>query len=422
MKSPVNQLADHLFRREAGKMVSVLTRHFGLAHRETAEDIVQETLLTALTAWRVSVPDDPTAWLHRVARNKTLDYLRRENRFREISGNLPAPDEADESGDWFSDEEIKDSQLRMMFACCHPALPPEGQIALILKSLCGLSVAEIASAFLTGKDTIEKRLYRVREKIRQEHIALDLPDGTDLAPRLSNVLKTLYLLFNEGYHSGSATLVRLDLLEDALRLTKLLTEFPPTDRPGVRALLALMCFQAARADSRFDADGNLVLLRDQDRTRWNRPLIRQGIALLTQAAVGEEITAYHLEAAIAHEHVIAPGYAATNWRQLLHYYDLLLQLTPSPVVALNRAVVVAELDGAEAGLRALDALPDGPSLEPFHLYHAVRADFYDRLLETDLARQHWEKALTWCGSAPERAWLQKRLLSLTSLPKPEESA
>lgn len=409
----LHHLADHLFRREAGKMAAVLTRHFGFAQREIAEDLVQETLLAALTAWRSSVPDDPAAWLYRVARHKAIDYVRRASHFAEISEELAlaAESETAESATegWFSELEIQDSQLRMMFACCHPALPTDGQIALVLKSLCGMSVQEIANAFLTEKDTIEKRLYRTREKIRQLGIALELPAGTDLAPRLGNVLKTLYLLFNEGYHSQSEALVRVDLLEDAMRFVKLLTEFPPTDQPAVRALLALMCFQTARIDSRFDPTGNLLLLSDQDRERWNQPLIRQGIRLLLQSATGDNLTPYHLEAAIAHEHAIAPTYADTNWRQLLHYYDLLLALEPSPVVALNRAVVVAELNGPEAGLRALDALPDGPSLEPFHLYHAVRAEFHHRLDQPGLARQHWEKALKWCGSTPERAWLRHRM-------------
>lgn len=404
----VNQLVDHLFRREAGKMVSVLTRHFGFAQREIAEDLVQETLIAALSAWRVSVPDDPTAWLHRVARNKALDFLRRDAHFQKISAELLYFDETQATeGDWFSDEEIKDSQLRMMFACCHPALPTEGQIALILKSLCGLSVSEIASAFLTGKETIEKRLYRIREKIRQEDIGLDLPAGTDLAPRLGNVLKTLYLLFNEGYHSGSATLVRLDLLEDALRFTKLLADFPPTDRPDVKALLALMCFQTARAESRFDAAGGIILLRDQDRARWNRPLIRQGIALLVQSAVGHEISAYHLEAAIAHEHCIAPSYGATNWRQMLHYYELLLPLKPSPVVALNRAVALGEGQGAEAGLRALEPLAD--SLKTYHLFHAVRGEFFHRLNRPDAAREAWQQAHALTTSEAERRLLETRL-------------
>lgn len=406
------QLADHLFRREAGKMVSVLTRHFGFAQRETAEDLVQETLVAALTAWRSGVPDDPAAWLYRVARNKAIDWVRRERQMGEISAELAYLLDHDTDGaaeDWFSEPQIQDSQLRMMFACCHPSLPTEGQIALVLKSLCGLSVREIAQAFLTTPDTIEKRLYRVREKIRRQPISLDLPIGTNLVPRLGNVTKTLYLLFNEGYHSQSEALVRVDLLEDAMRFVKLLTEFPPTDQPPVRALLALMCFQTARIESRFDPSGSPLLLPDQDRDRWNQPLIRQGIHLLLQSATGEALTPYHLEAAIAHEHAIAPSYAETNWRQMLHYYDLLLALEPSPVVALNRAVVVAELNGPEAGLRALDALPDGPSLEPFHLYHAVRAEFHHRLGQSELARQHWAKALTWCGSATERAWLQQRL-------------
>ncbi|MBC7893087.1 MAG: sigma-70 family RNA polymerase sigma factor [Sphingobacteriaceae bacterium] len=405
----VNRLADHLFRREAGKMVSVLTRYFGFAQREIAEDLVQETLLAALSAWRVSVPDDPTAWLYRVARNRALDRIRRDVQLKKITEELTYLDgDAAPAPDWFSDEEIKDSQLRMMFACCHPALPTEGQIALILKSLCGLSVSEIASAFLTSKDTIEKRLYRIREKIRQEGIGLDLPAGTDLALRLGNVLKTLYLLFNEGYHSGSATLVRLDLLEDALRFTKLLTDFPPTDRPDVKALLALMCFQTARADSRFDEAGGIVLLRDQDRARWNRPLIRQGILYLEQSAVGQRITPYHLEAAIAHEHCIAPTYGVTNWRQMVQYYDLLLQLAPSSsIVVLNRAVAVGEWQGAEAGLLALEPLAD--SLKIYHLFHAVRGEFFHRLKQPAVAREAWQMAHALAPSEAERRLLETRL-------------
>jgi RNA polymerase sigma factor (sigma-70 family) len=394
-------------------MVAVLTKHFGFAQREVAEDLVQETLLAALSAWRVSMPDDPTAWLYRVARNKALDLVRRNQRFGAISQELAhlAGHDADET-DWFSEPQIRDSQLRMMFACCHPLLPPEGQIALILRSLCGLSVGEIASAFLTGKDTIEKRLYRAKQKIRQAGLSLDLPAGTDLAPRLDGVLKTLYLLFNEGYHSRSELLVRLDLLEDALRFAKLLSEYSPTDRPAVRALLALMCFQAGRAESRFDAAGALVLLPDQDRARWNRLLIGQGIRYLRESAVGEEITAYHLEAAIAHEHVIAPTYAATNWAQLLQYYDWLLRLSPTPVVALNRAVAVAESQGTEAGLRALDALSDQPRLADFYLFHAVRGEFFQRLNRPNDARGCYRRALALQPSVPEQRLLETRLAAL----------
>ena len=343
-----------------------------------------------------------------MARNKALDYLRRHNHFQVISQELAYLDDQETTiSDWFSEQEINDSQLRMMFACCHPALPPEGQIALILKSLCGLSIQEIAQAFLTGKDTIEKRLYRAKEKIRQRGITLEIPAGTDLAPRLDSVLKTLYLLFNEGYHSQSETLIRLDLLEDALRFSKLLTEFPPTNRPDLKALLALMCFQTARADSRSDGAGGLLLLRDQDRSRWNHALIRQGIGYLVQSAVGDEITTYHLEAAIAHEHCIAPGYEATRWGELLRYYDLLWHLAPSPVVSLNRAVVLAELRGAQAGLQALNATAD--VLQNNYLQHAVEGELLARTGQKQAARICFERAILLTTSEAQKRFLSEKI-------------
>ncbi|MEZ0540092.1 RNA polymerase sigma factor [Fibrella arboris] len=406
------QLVDHLFRHEAGRMTSVLAYRLGVAHLDLAEDIVHDAMMQALQSWPLQgIPDNPRAWLYRVANNRALDVLRRENRFQQIRTAADYLHQQDTNDDMahplFFDEAITDSQLRMLFAICHPAIAPESQTAMCLKILCGLSVREIANAFLTSDDTIAKRIYRAKEKIKQDGIQLDVPTGTYLAPRLASVLKTIYLLFNEGYNSSHpGTLIRRDLCEEAMRLALLLTETPYTHAPTVDALLALMCFQVARFEARTDEQGAIVLLADQDRSRWNHHLIRKGHTYLHRSAEGNELTEYHLEAGIAMLHSSAPTYAATNWPTILHYYDLLLAYKPSPVVALHRAVALAEVTGPLAAIAALITIN---GLAGNHLYHAVLGDLYERTDQPGRARQHYQQALQLTQSTAEKKLLAQKI-------------
>lgn len=392
------QMVDHLFRREAGKMVAVLTRLFGLSHVEIAQDIVQETLLGALDAWKLgAIPDNPRAWLYQAAKNRTLDHLRRQRNWQQniaphiaaaLDGEFAIGHHIDEL---FLEHEIDDSQLRMLFACCHPALPAEGQIALTLKTLCGLSVAEIAAAFLANKDTIEKRLYRTREKIRAEGISLEVPAGPDLAPRLGTVLKTVYLLFSEGYHSVSSdAMIRRDLCDEALRLAGLLAGHPVTGLPETRALLSLLCFQASRFDARLDAEGQIVLLEHQDRRLWDKALIARGFAELNRSAAGGEVSEYHLEAAIASYHAQAESVEKTNWQAIFYLYQLLWQRRPDAVVAFNRAIAAGYTHGPQAGLEALLAVE---GMAGNHFYHVALGDFYGKTGRAEEARGAYARAL-----------------------------
>ena len=318
----VSQVVEHLFRHEAAKMVATLTGIFGTEHLTLAEDVVQEALARALQTWPYyGVPQNPAAWLMRASRNLALDVVRRQKVFRGkeaeiarlIEGHGPAPEAV-----IFPEQEIADDHLRMMFVCCHPLIPAEAQVALALKTLCGFSVTEISRAFLTTEAAIAKRLTRARQKIREAGIAFEIPAGAELARRLDGVLQSLYLLFNEGYKaSGGEKLVREEVCNEATRLTGLLAEHPAGNQPKTHALLALMLLNTARTPTRVDGEGNLLRLKDQDRTRWDRAIIARGMFHFAQSAAGEEISEYHLQAGIASSHCAARDYASTDWRQIL---------------------------------------------------------------------------------------------------------
>lgn len=409
------QLVAHLFRHEAGRMTSVLACTLGFDRLDLAEDIVHDAMVQALQSWPFQgIPDNPRAWLYRVAKNRAMDVVRRENRLRPISADadyLHQQDATDAMAQQlFFDEAITDSQLRMLFAICHPAISPESQTAMCLKILCGLSAQEIARAFLTNEDTITKRIYRAKEKIKQDGIQLEVPTGPGLSARLEAVLKSVYLLFNEGYKSAQPdTLIRRDLCEEAMRLTLLLTETPHTYSPVVDALLALMCFQVARFDARTDEHGAIVLLADQDRSRWNQLLIRKGHTYLNRSAEGNTLSEYHLEAGIAMLHSSAPTYADTNWPVVLRYYDLLLDCKPSPVVALHRAVALAEVAGPLAAIVEVTKLN---GLDKNQYYHAILGDLYERNQQPELARQHYQLAIGLTASTAEIELLKQKLTRL----------
>jgi RNA polymerase sigma factor (sigma-70 family) len=402
----IHQTLDHLFRHEAGKMVAVLTRLFGPKNLEQAEDIVQDTMLRALESWKYGkMPVNPQAWLYYTAKNKVIDVIRRQQVKHKIDNELSFLLKSEYSlvpavNEFFTENEIKDSQLRMMFACCHPSFSKESQIALTLNTLCGLNVREIADAFLTNEETIRKRIYRTKEKLRNEKILLDYP-GVDAMPaRMDAVLRTLYLLFNEGYNSSHPEkLIREDLCGEAMRLALLLTENPKTDSPISNALLALMCFQASRFNSRIDDQGLIILLKDQDRSHWDKLLIQKGNHYLNLAAAGEMIHEFHIEAAIASIHANTLNYADTDWKTILHLYNLLLEMTSNPVVALNRCLVLGETEGYA---RAIEELEKMKSLEDNCHYNASLGEMHLKNGEKKKARVYFEKALSQTASQAER--------------------
>jgi RNA polymerase sigma-70 factor (ECF subfamily) len=416
-------VVEHLFRHEAEKMVATLTGIFGIEHLTLAEDVVQEALARALQTWPFyGVPRNPVAWLMQTARNRALDVVRRENNFRAkepdiirlMDGENPAPDAI-----ILSEQEIADDRLRMMFVCCHPQIPAEAQVALALKTLCGFSPAEIAKAFLTTEAAIAKRLMRAKQKIRDARIAFEIPAGGELARRLDGVLQSLCLLINEGYNASAGDkLVREDICAEAIRLTGLLSEHPAGNQPKTHALLALMLLKAARTPARVDGEGNLLRLQEQDRTRWDQPLIARGLFHLAQSAAGGELSEYHLQAGISACHCAARDYASTDWRQILSLYDRLLALDGSPVVALNRAVVLAEVNGPQAGIEAVEAIPNLKSLGSYYLLHAVLGDFELQLNRLPVAAAHFQRALELAGMKSEQMFLVKRLQACEPVPAP----
>lgn len=413
-------LVDHLFRREAGRMVASLTRSFGPGRLDLAEEVVQEALVQALKRWPFAgVPRNPRAWLYRVAKNLAVDRLRRDATFRgkeaEIREVLAPAEEAGEPAaeEVFFAGEITDDQLRLIFLCCHPEIPRDARVALTLKTVMGFGVGEIARAFLAREATVAQRLVRAQRRIRERRIPFEVPGPAELPGRVEAVLEVLYLVFNEGYgaHRGG-DLVRADLCAEALRLAARLAALESAAAPAIHALSALLCFQASRLPARLDGDGNLVLLADQDRSLWDGSLIRRGFAHFERAAAGDELTTYHLEAAIAAHHATVASDGETDWRAIVGLYDELLALNPSPVVALNRAVAVARLSGPAAGLAVLAEIEDHPALRGYYLLPATRADLLARSGDSEAAAEGYRQALECPCSEPERRFLRRRLDSL----------
>ena len=409
----INQTIDHLFRHESGKMVAVLTRLFGFPNIQQAEDIVQDTILTALESWKFGkLPANPRAWLYLTAKNKTIDIIRRRQVKYKIDNDLsflfkseytlvPGIDEM------FTEHEIADSQLRMMFACCLPSFSKEVQITLMLNTLCGLSVHEIADAFLTNQETIQKRLYRTKEKLRTDKISLDYPGVAAMPARIDAVLSALYLLFNEGYNSSHPKkLIREDLCEEAMRLTILLTENEKTNLPHTNALLALMCFHVSRFPARMDDKGFIILLKDQDRTQWNQFLISKGNEYLDRSAIGEMMHEYHIEAAIASIHANAAAYEKTNWKRILELYTLHLTMNYNPVVDLNRCLVIGEIEGYPAAIRELKKMKE---LDNNCHYNTSLGEMYLKNGNKDEAKFFFTKALSLTSSDAEKKLINSKI-------------
>ena len=395
-------------------MVATLTRIFGIEHLTLAEDVVQEALARALQTWPFyGVPKNPSAWIMRASRNLALDVVRRRKVFQNKQAEIIqlmdrdglAPDEA-----IFSEEEISDDRLRLMFVCCHPAITADAQVALALKTLCGFGVTEISRAFLTTDAAIAKRLTRAKQKIRQTRIPFEIPAAKELGQRLDGVLQSLYLLFNEGYKASSGeNLVREELCDEAIRLTGLLVQHPVGNQPKAHALLALMLLNAARIPTRVDSEGNLLRLKEQDRTRWDQSMIARGMFHFAQSAAGDELSEYHLQAGIAACHCAARDYESTDWRQILSFYDGLVEFDDSPVVALNRAVAVANIHGPRAGLQAVAAIQDLNKLSSYYLLYAVLGEFEMRLGNRQTAAEEFRRSFELAETKSERAFLLRQL-------------
>jgi RNA polymerase sigma-70 factor (ECF subfamily) len=401
---------ENLFRHEAGRLVAALTRIFGVDHLALAEDVVQEALCRALETWKVhGTPDNPRAWLLATARNRALDLLRRERTARTFAPEVARFLEADVADELDDAAAAASDQLRMMFSCCHPRISEEAQVALVLHILCGFSVGEVASAFLSAEETIKKRITRAKGTLAGSKRLFELHDA-DFAPRLSSVQRALYLLFNEGYHGASAeAAVRVELCDEAMRLCSLLCDNPLTATPATHALLALMCLHAARLPARLDAAGDFTLLLEQDRSQWDAELTAEGQCWLERSAVGEELSAYHVEAAIASTHAAARRAEDTPWDTIVSLYDLLLRIRPSPVVALSRALAVAQRDGPERGLAEVREIADRERLRDYPFYAAALGELERRAGRVEAARAHFTEALALARNPTERRLLERRI-------------
>ncbi len=411
-----HEIVEHLFRHEYGRILASLLHEFGFENLRAAEDSIQEAFLRALRIWPLrGLPDNPAAWLHRVARNCTVDQLRRQGRTQGSSSDSPAKGGYSAIADASVSRNLEGTDsdlLAMMFACCSRSIPPDAQVAIILKWLSGFSTREISKALLQSEDTVAQRISRARRKLQQDSMKLILPSRRELMQRLPVVQQALYLLFNEGYTSSHGdALLRRELCFEAIRLTEKLLDSATTAQPSTFALMALFCFHAARFDTRIGGASGLLLLADQDRTRWDRRLVARGAEALKQASTGTELSRYHLEAGIASCHMAARSFAETNWKQIIYLYEQLLRLTDSPVVALNYATAVSYHRGTEAASSILSDLAGNPRIEGYYLYWAVQADFARRSGDSENATLFYRKAIELTENEAERSFLKGRLKS-----------
>jgi RNA polymerase sigma factor (sigma-70 family) len=403
-------------------MVAVLTKIFGTENLDLSEDVVQDTFINAIQIWALKgVPDNPSSWLFRVAKNKAIDVLRKNKFSTQIDFNDPERTLFQSEytltaaiEKLWQDEEIQDDLLRMMFACCHPEISEENQITLILKTLCGFSTSEIAKAFLTSEDTISKRLYRTKNFFRERKIKPEFPDADQLITSTEAVLRTIYLIFNEGYNAThTSQLIRKDLLDQAMYLCRLLVENKRTGLPEVYAAMALMCFHTSRIDGRISEEGEIILLAQQDRSKWNRQLIAEGNEYLNKAAFGDKISSYHAEAAIAYEHCIAQTFEQTNWQNILTYYNLLSAINPNSIVMLHRLTVIYKVFGAPITLEEIENSQYKVDWERNYLYYSLLGDI---CANTDpyKSREYYQTAFTMTKSEAEKKLLIRKMNELVN--------
>jgi RNA polymerase sigma-70 factor (ECF subfamily) len=424
MPSPVpeqlSKTIETLYRAESGRVLATLVRLLG--DLDLAEESMHEAFSAALESWTLAgIPDKPRPWLISTARFKAIDAMRRRARFdgaqRDLLAHMESRVNDPPSGnEEIGDEEIEDDRLRLIFTCCHPALPPEAQVALTLREICGLTTEEIARAFLVTPATLAQRIVRAKAKIRETPIPYEVPTPQELPERLDVVLQVIYLVFNEGYSAAAgAEVTRAELTGEAIRLGRLLTELQPepeVPKPEIMGLLALMLLHESRRAARTSPAGELILLENQDRSLWNREQIAEGVTLLEKALKSRRFGSYTLQAAIAAVHAEAESVAVTDWRQIVALYSQLVRIQPSPVVHLNRAVAIAMRDGPEAGLAHIDAVLEHGEMANYYLAHSARADLCRRLGRTAEARSSYEKALALTQQEPERHFLQERIRQL----------
>lgn len=402
------------YEEESRRVLATLIRILG--DFTLAEDALHDAFAAAVEQWpREGVPRNPRAWLISAGRFKAIDAIRRRTRFDESTTEIADRLAGEPSTIEFSDEVVADDQLRLIFTCCHPALPPEARVALTLREVCGLTTEEIARAFLAAPPTVAQRIVRAKAKIRAAKIPYEIPSRADLPERLDTVLQVIYLVFNEGYSASfGESVTRADLSGEAVRLGRLLLDLLPD--PEVMGLLALMLLTEARREARTSASGELILLEDQDRSSWNRELIREGVSLVERALRSGRFGPYSIQAAIAAVHSEAPSTRETDWAEIVGLYDVLLRLAPSPIIALNRAVAIAMRDGPAAGLEIVDALLDHGHLTDYHLAHATRGELNRQIGRIDVARAAFTRALELVQQEPERRFLEGRIAGLDAEP------
>lgn len=411
----VNQLVEHLFRHETGRMIAVLAGVFGASKLELVEDIVQDTLIEALQNWTYKgIPHNPTAWLYKVAKNKTLNALDRENYLQKYISNQQKNTSSRLEIDvnrLFSEAAILDDQLRLMFMCCHPAISKDSQIALILKTLCGFSIAEVAKAFLSSKENINKRLVRARKSIREDKISFEVPAQENLELRIGVVLEVIYLLFNEGYSASNGDqLIRNELCEEAIRLVKIIIQHDAiTDKSNAYALLSLMQLNASRFKAREDKEGNILTLEKQDRTLWDFQLMEAGFINLDHSLKSGYISFYHILASISAYHCSAKDFQSTNWEGILELYDKLLLIDSSPLVRLNRAIVLSRVKSLQSAMKELEKIESTVVIRSNYLFYSIKSDFYSRLNKPRKAKEMLQQALRLAPLAKERNMLEKKL-------------
>ena len=402
-------------------MVAVLVNIFGGKHLELAEDVVQSTLVKALENWKFNgPPENPQAWLYRVAKNQAIDIIRKERRSSQFDFSDPEHQLLTSEysltttmDQFWKDEQIKDDFLGMMFACCHPDISSESQVTFILKTLCGFSTKEVAKAFLTTEDIISKRIYRTKEHFRKNNIRPTLSSVQDVENKVSAIASVIYLIFNEGYNSTNhEKLIREDLISQALYLTRELLSHEPTNLPEINAMMALMCFHAARIESRTSSQGEIILLKDQDRSVWNQELIEAGQYYLAESSKGDRISLYHFEAMIAFEHCLAKDFESTQWDRILYHYDQMLSIQYDPVIYLNRCLVLLQVQGPKKALQAIKKLDTNQAMEKYYLYHSSLVEIFTQLEDKELAIYHCQKAIELTQSESEKKLLKAKLENL----------